>query len=31
MRVSRTTTRDVIVVPPELTLAEAWRLLTRLA
>lgn len=29
MRASRTMTRDVIVVPPELTLATAWRVMTR--
>jgi len=29
MRASRTMTRDVIIVPPELTLATAWRLMTR--
>ena len=29
MRASRTMSRDVIVVPPELTLANAWQVMTR--
>jgi acetoin utilization protein AcuB len=29
MRASKTMTRDVIIVPPELTLASAWKVMTR--